>query len=73
VGLTTKHRVIAGPVDVRREDLERLAELAVEGSYAPVVEQRFAFEKIADAHRVVDTGHKRGAVVVTLSARASER
>lgn len=73
IGLTTKHRVIAGPVDVRREDLERLAELAVEGSYRPVVEQRFAFEKIADAHRVVDTGHKRGAVVVTLGARASER
>ncbi|MBX7192970.1 MAG: NAD(P)-dependent alcohol dehydrogenase [Sandaracinaceae bacterium] len=73
VGLTTKHRVIAGPVDVRREDLEELARLASEGSYAPVVEQRFPFERIAEAHRVVDTGHKRGAVVVTLGARASER
>lgn len=73
VGLTTRHRVIAGPVSVRREDLEQLAALATSGAYRAVVEQRFPFERIADAHRVVDTGHKRGAVVVTLSARAAER
>lgn len=69
VGLTTKHRVIAGPVGVRREDLQQLAELAARGAYRAVVEQRFPFERIADAHRVVDTGHKRGAVVVTLDGR----
>ena len=50
-----------------------LAEVRVRASIAgdvcrTVVEQRFPFERIADAHRVVDTGHKRGAVVVTLSA-----
>lgn len=73
VGLATKHRVIAGPVSVRRPDLERLADLAASGAYKAVVEQRFTFERIADAHRVVDTGHKRGAVVVTLSERATER
>lgn len=73
VGLTTKHRVIAGPVTVRRQDLQQLADLVAAGSYKPVVEQRFTLERIADAHRVVDTGHKRGAVVVTLTERATER
>jgi NADPH:quinone reductase-like Zn-dependent oxidoreductase len=71
VALTSKHRVIAGPVSVKGADLQRLAELAHSGVYRAVVEQRFAFEHIADAHRLVDTGHKRGSVVVTLDARAS--
>ncbi len=73
VGLTTRHRVIAGPVSVRVDDLRQLADLATQGKYHAVVEQRFPLERIADAHRVVDTGHKRGAVVVTLDARSSTR
>ena len=73
VGLTTRHRVIAGPVAVRRPDLQQLADLAASGAYRPVVEHRFPFERIAEAHRVVETGHKRGSVVVTLAARATER
>lgn len=71
VGLATPHRVLAGPVRVRRQDLEELADLAARGVLRPVVGQRFPFERIADAHRVVDTGHKRGAVVVTLDDRAT--
>ncbi len=73
VALTTRHRVIAGPVSVRVDDLRQLADLATQGKYNAVVEQRFPLERIADAHRVVDTGHKRGAVVVTLDARSSTR
>jgi NADPH:quinone reductase-like Zn-dependent oxidoreductase len=73
VGLTTGHRVIAGPVGIGPEDMRQLAELAAQGKYTAVVEQRFPLERIADAHRVVDTGHKRGAVVVTLDARSSTR
>lgn len=73
VGMTTNHRVIAGPVSVRPEDMHQLAKLAGEGRYHAVVEQRFPLERVADAHRVVDTGHKRGAVVVTLDSRSTNR
>jgi NADPH:quinone reductase-like Zn-dependent oxidoreductase len=71
VGMISHHRVIAGPVSVRPEDLRELAELAAKGTYAAVIEHRFPFERMADAHRVVDTGHKRGSVVVTVDARAT--
>lgn len=72
VGLFSRHRVIGGPVSVRRADLELLAGLAAQGAYVPVIGQRFTFARIADAHRVVDTGHKRGAVLVTVAACAED-
>lgn len=73
VGLTTRHRVVGGPANVRPDDLRALAELAATGALRPVIDRRFPFEQIAGAHRHVDAGHKRGNVVVTLDARASER
>jgi len=66
VGLTTDKKVIAGPVTERVEDLRYLAKLAEAGEFKPVIDRRFPFEQIADAHRLVDSGHKKGNVVVTL-------
>jgi NADPH:quinone reductase-like Zn-dependent oxidoreductase len=60
------HSVIAGPSSERVEDLETLAELATQGLFKPVIDQRFPFDRIVDAYRVVDSGRKRGSVVVTL-------
>lgn len=73
VALTTRHRVIGGPANVRPEDLRALAELAAAGALRPVIDRRFPFDQIEGAHRHVDAGHKRGSVVVTLDARARER
>jgi NADPH:quinone reductase-like Zn-dependent oxidoreductase len=47
-------------------DLAYLVDLAERGVIRPVVHERFTLEHIADAHRLVDTGHKRGAAVLTL-------
>ncbi len=66
VGLTSKRRVIAGPAPARVEDLKQLAEIAASGGFTPVIDQVFPFERIVDAHRRVDSGRKRGSVVVTL-------
>jgi NADPH:quinone reductase-like Zn-dependent oxidoreductase len=41
--------------------------LVEEGSIKAVVDRRYALEEIAEAHRYVETGRKRGAVVVTLA------
>lgn len=46
--------------------LERIVELAEAGAIKPVIGATFPFEEIAEAHRLVDTGHKVGSVVVTL-------
>jgi NADPH:quinone reductase-like Zn-dependent oxidoreductase len=66
--LTTSKKVIAGPAAVRAEDLRVLADLAAAGEFKPVIDRRYPFEQIADAHRYVDTGHKKGNVIITLGA-----
>ncbi len=67
VSMTSSKRVIAGPAAERVEDLRFLAELATAGHYKPVIDRSFVFARMADAHSLVDSGRKRGNVVVTLA------
>jgi NADPH:quinone reductase-like Zn-dependent oxidoreductase len=67
VSLTTSKRIIAGPAAERADDVRLLAELAASGELKPVIDREYPFEQIADAHRYVDAGHKKGSVVVTLN------
>ena len=64
--LTTDKKVIAGSLTTSPDDVRFLAGLAEKGELKPVIDRRFPFERIADAHRYVDAGHKKGNVVVTL-------
>lgn len=65
-GRTRTHRVIAGPAIARVDELRQLAAIAAAGAFTPVIDQVFPLERIVDAHRRVETGRKRGSVVVTL-------
>jgi len=66
VSMTSSKKVIAGPATVRVEDLRFLAGLAEAGAFKPVIDRRYTFEQIAEAHRYVDTGRKKGNVIITL-------
>ncbi len=66
VSLTSRHTVIAGPVAVKLEDLCQLAALAEAGAIQPVIDRRYPLDQIVDAHRYVDTGRKRGNVIISM-------
>lgn len=67
ISITSRKRVIAGPASGRVEDLRFLAELAGKAKFWPFIGRRYPFEQLVEAHRYVDTGHKTGNVVVTLT------
>lgn len=62
----TGKTVIAGPAEESSENLEALAQIAEAGGFTPHVDKVFALAEIVEAHRIVDSGHKRGNVVVVM-------
>ena len=52
----------------RTSDLLKLKQLAESGEFRPVIDRTYALEEIVAAHRYADQGHKKGNVIVTVSA-----
>ena len=66
-----RHRATFAATGLRKpaakvEDLTHLMDLVAQGRFAPVVSDTKPLDEIADAYRVIDTGHKRGSIVLDL-------
>jgi NADPH:quinone reductase-like Zn-dependent oxidoreductase len=60
----TSKRIESGASSERQKDLESLAHLVEQGGYRPVVDRVLTLDQIVEAHRYVDTGRKKGNLVI---------
>lgn len=55
------------PVGERMKDLAGIKQLLEQGAVKPVIDRQYPFERIVEAHRYVDEGHKKGNVVIIVN------
>lgn len=64
--LAGSKKLISGVAIFKKKELTILKELMQEGAIRPVIDKIYALDSIAEAHAHVDSGHKKGSVVIRI-------
>jgi len=64
-------RLIGGVASESVNILRKVVDLAAAGDFHPVIDRSFDFSQMIAAHTHVDTGHKKGNVVVTIKSQSN--
>lgn len=65
--MTSRKRPIGGGPPPKPEDMLFFQDLIAKGKISPVIDRRYPIDNIAEAHRYVDTGRKKGNVIIEVS------
>lgn len=65
--MRSSQKMIAGGPPPNPEDMLFLQDLIASGQIVPVIDKRYGIDDIVEAHTYVDTGRKRGNVIIVVS------